>query len=226
MNHKSFDFTQLGGFPLEQERLSWMQQSYTEALQAVSSLIGDNVIVSGCVVAGTNVTDGWVVVGGELLPFKGGVKQNTFSIRNITTSLEFEDASFKDVQFYKYCEFGTDNPISFDSLTRVNTIKAMSNNLVTIDNTLEALNKRIITGSVDFIWDDAELVKKVTIASDGTFDANDYVGFMNNRFSQSLSTSYYNANTDGSFYFVLLRTEADFSFVHPVLDYVLIKKQH
>ncbi len=125
MNHKSFDFTQLGGFPLEQERLAWMQQSYTEALHAITSLIGDNVIVSGCVITGDNVSDGWVVVGGELLPFRGGVKQDYITIKDIAVSLEFEDASFKAVQLSKYCEFGTSG-LSFSSLTRLRTIKQLA----------------------------------------------------------------------------------------------------
>ena len=225
MNHKSFDFTQLGGFPLEQERLSWMQQSYTEALQAVSSLIGDNVIVSGCVVAGTNVTDGWVVVGGELLPFKGGVKQDTFSIRNITTSLEFEDSNFKEVQFYKYCEFGTDNPINFDSLTRLKTIKNIAENIQTIDDSIDQINKRIITGSIHYIWDDNSTQKQLSIPTGGLFDASQYIGFLNNAFSLKVVSSFYSGYPT-RFDFVINRAEVDLGSIEGDLSYVLIKIQH
>lgn len=225
MNHKSFDFTKLGGFPLEQERLSWMQQSYTEALQAVSSLIGDNVIVSGCVVAGSNVTDGWVVVGGELLPFKGGVKQDTFSIRNIATALEFEDASFKEVQFYKYCEFGTDNPINFDSLTRLKTVKDIVGSIKSIDTSIEELSRQIITGSVHYVWDNNLTQKQIRIDTNGAFDASEYIGFLNNAFSLKIVSSFYSGYPT-SFDFVINRSDVDFTYIEGDLQYVLIKKQN
>lgn len=225
MNHKSFDFTQLGGFPLEQERLSWMQQSYTEALQAVSSLIGDNVIVSGCVVAGTNVTDGWVVVGGELLPFKGGVKQNTFSIRNITTSLEFEDSNFKEVQFYKYCEFGTDNPINFDSLTRLKTIKNIADSIQSIDTSIEVLNKQIITGSIfiDMPLDGAKALS-VSIAPPAGINPNEYIGYLNFGIIGRVTSSYYTYRA-GMIEFYVVRESTNYG-QSGEFDYVLIKKQH
>lgn len=224
MNHKSFDFTQLGGFPLEQERLSWMQQSYTEALQAVSSLIGDNVIVSGCVVAGTNVTDGWIVVGGELLPFKGGVKQNTFSIRNITTSLEFEDSNFKEVQFYKYCEFGTDNPINFDSLTRLKPIKTISESIKVIDTSIEVLNKQIYTGSITHEFPEGMTGFMLEIPAPDGINPEDYIGYLNIGLVTGLISSTYLPNPN-YIMFSIRREGTQFIAAHS-FDFVLIKKQH
>lgn len=225
MNHKSFDFTQLGGFPLEQERLSWMQQSYTEALQAVNSLIGDNVIVSGCVVAGSNVKDGWVVVNGELLPFKGGAKLSTFTIRTITTSLEFEDASFKNVQFNKYCEFGTDNSINFDSLTRLKTIKEISAGIQTIDNSITVLNKQIYTGRiyVDFPLDGDKTIRAFVDPPEG-INPTDYVGFLNYGIVDVVTSSYYTINQN-RIEFILFRETTNYG-QSGYADYVLIKKQH
>lgn len=122
MIHKGFDFTQLGGMPLNQQRLEWMQQAYAELSGSLAALLGNNVIVSGCIVSGNTVSDGWIVVNGELLPFAGsqtGVL-DTFLIRETLTPLVFKDGTQKNVQFSRFAQFGTSSDaIRWDSLTRL-----------------------------------------------------------------------------------------------------------
>jgi len=122
MIHKGFDFTQLGGMPLNQQRLEWMQQAYAELSGSLAALLGNNVIVSGCIVSGNTVSDGWIVVNGELLPFAGsqtGVL-DTFLIREALTPLVFKDGTQKEVQFSRFAQFGTSSDaIRWDSLTRL-----------------------------------------------------------------------------------------------------------
>lgn len=62
----------MGGFPLDQQALEFMQASYKDIATGLSTLTGGNVILSGCVVTGGAVTTGWIVWNGELLPFMGG----------------------------------------------------------------------------------------------------------------------------------------------------------
>lgn len=77
---KSIDFTQLGGFPLTQERLDYLQQSYTECLTALGSIFKNGAVpvcISGMESsdAGGGVTDvsaGFVYYNGELIRFESG----------------------------------------------------------------------------------------------------------------------------------------------------------
>ena len=54
------DYSNLGGFPLEQDTLSFMQNSYSDAFSAMAKLCGDKVILTGVVVEAGNVSAGWV----------------------------------------------------------------------------------------------------------------------------------------------------------------------
>lgn len=62
-----------GGFPLDCETLE-MLQGQIELLEKLSAGIGDKVILSGCglVLGGIMRSSGYVVIGGEVLYFKGG----------------------------------------------------------------------------------------------------------------------------------------------------------
>lgn len=62
------------GFPLTTERLQFLQETYGKAITNLSKVAGDgDVIIDGLVVGGGNITDGVIVVNGEVLPFVGGV---------------------------------------------------------------------------------------------------------------------------------------------------------
>lgn len=125
--HKGFDFSQNGGFPINQQRLEYMQSAYSDLSQAFASLIGDNVIVSGCVTNGTNVSDGWICVGGELLPFVGSPSQTTFLIRETKTPLFFQDGQNKEVQFSRFAQFGTGvDAKQWSGLSRLKLLKDLS----------------------------------------------------------------------------------------------------
>lgn len=66
------NFNQTGGFPLETNTLDFLQNAY-QLFGAFSALAGDLVILQGCTVTGSSVSDGVVIIGSEVLPFKKGV---------------------------------------------------------------------------------------------------------------------------------------------------------
>lgn len=71
---KSIDFTHPGGFPLTQDQLDYLQQAYTECLNALSLMGGPGpTIISGMevVLSGgtTTVTDGWFFYNGQMVQF-------------------------------------------------------------------------------------------------------------------------------------------------------------
>lgn len=167
--HQGFDFAQLGGFPLNQQRLEWMQTAYAELSGGLAAMFGDNVIVSGCIVSGQSVSDGWIVVNGELLPFLGsqtGVL-DTFLIRTDLTPLTFKDASNKSVQFRKYAQFGTSSDaIAWNSLKRMASYTDVSAHLSRKDNPHGVTKSQVGLGNIpNAISDNPNLNRSDVIAS-------------------------------------------------------------
>lgn len=115
------------GFPATNKTWRWLRDM-TNAVHELAKLGGTDYILTGCEVQGTNVTDGWVVLDGELLPFKGGSKAIQIAIKETieqTTYLEDlnSDGSgdSKDTYFDRYVEFASGTK-RFDDLPRINPI--------------------------------------------------------------------------------------------------------
>lgn len=107
MLHKYFDFTKLGGFPLTQEILDFMQNTTESLADVIISIVGNNTIVSGCnkVVGQGNImkmSSGWVVYDNELLPVVTSTWSNRLSLVEENETLTFGDGVSKEVQFSKY----------------------------------------------------------------------------------------------------------------------------
>lgn len=131
------NFQQTGGFPLETDTLNYMQEAY-KTLQAITGLGGDNFILSGCIVAGSNVGNGYIVINGEVLEFRGGVKQTNIIIREEIAQRPFENGQIKDVFFTRYAGFGTgDGAINFDSLSRLKTLVQLKDLPTTVSSAID-----------------------------------------------------------------------------------------
>lgn len=114
---------QAGGFPLETDTLEFLQNSFT-ALQSLAAIGGDNYILSGCIVAGSNVSPGWMVINGEVLPFKGGGLQTKVVVRETISVKNFENGANKPVFYDRYAQFGTGDPfVLFSDLPRIKELK-------------------------------------------------------------------------------------------------------
>lgn len=125
--NKRIDFTNLGGFPLEQDTLEFMQSSYRGAISALAQLTGNKVIVKGVETIGTNVTDGWIVVDGELIPFVGGnLAANVVLVDapNVVRTT-FEDGFVRDVYYTKTATCGLVGNFAFSELVPLLTLQNM-----------------------------------------------------------------------------------------------------
>ena len=72
------------------------------------ALAGELAIIVGCQIGGGgNVTDGFVHINGELLPFKGGLISSTVAIVEVPDQRLFQDASLKNVIYTRYATFGS-----------------------------------------------------------------------------------------------------------------------
>jgi len=76
---KRIDYSILQGFPLSSTMLRY-QQEQLEQIQQLSNLAGISYILDGCTEAAGVVSDGWVVIKGEVLPFTGGPVNNGIKV--------------------------------------------------------------------------------------------------------------------------------------------------
>lgn len=113
--NKRIDFTQTGGFPLDQDVLKFMQESYRDALSAIAKMAGDRVIICGCELytddqqsGSTNqfISSGWIAVNGELMQFEGGEFFPFVVIYETQSPLQFEDGQNKNVVFERKASVG------------------------------------------------------------------------------------------------------------------------
>ena len=122
--NKRIDLTNLGGFPLGEDTLDFMQQSYRDAFKAMASLCGDKSILTGVVVAIGAVSDGWISYGGELIPFVGGAAADQVVIQELPALVKsiFNDGASRDVYFTKFASCGVLGNFPFSDLKRIKTL--------------------------------------------------------------------------------------------------------
>ena len=98
-------YDQTEGFPLDTNILDFGQKAH-QISQQLGGIIAALAIVNGCVENGNNVGDGLVYINGELLVFKGGLKQNNVRIVETAEQRVFENGTSKDVLITRFATFG------------------------------------------------------------------------------------------------------------------------
>lgn len=132
MNYTDF-FTQPNGFPLESDAtLGFMQSDYQTAINGLGNYLGnDKVIVSGLVHAGANASDGWIMLGGELIFFQGGVRQATFVVTEVWVQKANENGALVNRYKTKKAQFGTGSvQYNYADLQRLEGIQALQNRIL------------------------------------------------------------------------------------------------
>ena len=103
------DYNQDGGFRLSTNILSAAQTAYT-LFNQLGWLGGNLTIITGCVTTGTNVSDGYVFINGEVLPFIGGSIGTNVIIQQNVISYPFQNGTSKPVIYERSVTFGTAAP--------------------------------------------------------------------------------------------------------------------
>lgn len=136
---KKIDFSQNGGFPLKQDTLAFMQNSYSELQEAVVKwftapgklaqvfpafiFTGLEVIVEG---GQQMLTPGWIIRNGMLLYFPGSTlhqaQDEGIGIQTVKTSALFKDGLTREVYEEKIAVAGGVDPIYFEQFTRIANI--------------------------------------------------------------------------------------------------------
>jgi len=118
------------GFPADNEFLMFIQEMIQQASQ-LARIGGDTYILYGCIEAAGNVSDGWMVLGGEIIPFEGGaLGAQVTIIEEVEQATYLEDndedglGDDKDAYFTRYARFGNDGAATYNwsDLRRVNPL--------------------------------------------------------------------------------------------------------
>jgi microcystin-dependent protein len=99
------EYNQTEGFPLDVNILDFGQKA-NQISQELGHIIAPLAIVSGCTENSNNISDGVVFIEGELLPFKGGLKQDNIRVVEEIEKREFENGVQKDVLITRFATFG------------------------------------------------------------------------------------------------------------------------
>jgi microcystin-dependent protein len=119
-------------FPLSSETIDFLQQMAVMMAKA-AGIGGDNYILSGCINTGGNVSDGIVVIAGEVMPFIGGVSTSYIVVEEIYRSVIAEGQVYNDIYITRQARFGTGpNQLAWDIFKPVLTIAALELKIATV----------------------------------------------------------------------------------------------
>lgn len=128
MKHIKTDNT--GGMPLKQYTIAKIQESYFELFYSIISYLGINsttgkYIISGCEIIGTNITQGWMFIDGDLVYFAGAIGDATTKFKKVITA---ETAGFKN---------GENKPLYYNSLVQIDPSGTLITDFIRITQIVE-----------------------------------------------------------------------------------------
>lgn len=130
-----------GGFPLTIERLQFLQETYGKAISQLTRLAGNGkIIIDGTVLndsaTPTTVTDGVIIVDGEIIEFRGGAYNDRVAIFETVDDVPYNEDLDSDgnldlkasdvVRFAQCAATGGLTPFQFDDLTRVGNLQTVA----------------------------------------------------------------------------------------------------
>lgn len=107
MSNKRIDYSFPGGFPVHEGALDFMQTGYSDPIKGLANMAGNMTIISGMTEVGNNVSAGWIVINGELLPFLAGSKQTSFIVEEIAKQQRFRNGDNNTVYYTRQARFGS-----------------------------------------------------------------------------------------------------------------------
>lgn len=110
---------QLGGPLFYLDTFAFMQDSYYSSLNEIGKFVGEKYIISGCVEAGNNVSDGYIVYNGERVKFIGGLNTGIVIIQEEITPEGFDDGTLKPFFYTKTATFGNTGGFPYTDLKRL-----------------------------------------------------------------------------------------------------------
>jgi hypothetical protein len=109
------------GYPLNNDTARHLNRMTQHPTEALALAMGDNTIVSGIVDDGTNITAGYVVIAGELLPFRAGASQPNVEVIEEVTNGFYDDGTTvsRPVRTVRYARATASGSLAISSFTRL-----------------------------------------------------------------------------------------------------------
>lgn len=149
------NFTAKDNFPLSSDTMDMMQQMI--GLSANMALLGgSNYILSGCVDDGTNVSNGIIIIGGEILPFEGGAKKTKITIQQTTKTLTAFGIDYPEAYIYRTAKFSDTGEYAWSDFVQVLTNKQIEERINALKGEETGFVK-MWSGRVDRIPEDYKL---------------------------------------------------------------------
>ncbi len=125
------------GFPGTNKTWRFLQNALGSQIQNITAMLGDDVILTGAVLENGEVSDGFIIHDGEILPLEGGSYTQNIEIVEVVENVAYnidinDDTLFDDLPAYvtRYARF-TDiqTTFNYEQLTRLQTLKAVMNSI-------------------------------------------------------------------------------------------------
>lgn len=149
------NFTAKDNFPLSSDTMDMMQQMIGSSA-SMALLGGSNYILSGCVDDGTNVSNGIIIIGGEILPFEGGAKKTKITIQQTTKTLTAFGVDYPEAYIYRSAKFSDTGEYTWSDFVQVLTNKQIEERINALKGE-EAGFVKMWSGRVDRIPEDYKL---------------------------------------------------------------------
>jgi hypothetical protein len=140
--NQSIDLNKQGGLPVTQNAIAYMQEGFSQSIGALTALAGNLVILSGCEDGNGLLGDGWVIIAGEVLPFRKSAKQSYIVVTTERTEITYETGVKHNSKVLRYAQFGSagDEKYLFSLFVRVDNLVSLKN---LIGDTKNLLNQSI-----------------------------------------------------------------------------------
>lgn len=192
-----------GGFPLTTERLQFLQDAYGKAITQLSKVAGaGNTIIDGAVESGGNITDGVIIVNGEVLPFVGGVFDARVAIfetvYDVPYNEDIDDNGELDLKPSDVVRIAKCDPSAgiesflFTTLTRVGNLQSLQmpiGSIIPFDGDI---------GAIPAGWELYNMPDQFIMGAGGTASLNDTGGTNSLVIAQANIPSYTINGTSGS----------------------------
>jgi microcystin-dependent protein len=148
------NYTEKNSFPLSTQGLDFIQRQILLAAEYAKAA-GGNYILSGCEENGQTVTDGTLVINGEIIPFKGGTKQTTVRIVESGESVTAGSETYLNAYTKREIQFGSNvggqHTFSWASIKAFPTNKYLAENLASKQE-LEELRHLVMPKGGIIMW--------------------------------------------------------------------------
>lgn len=118
------NFTAIDNFPVSTFTYEFLQQMSMLAGR-LTALGGTNYILSGCTKDGNNISDGFIVINKEVMPFKGGTLKDKITIKETKLTDNFAGVDYPEAYVLRNAEFSDTGEYNWSDFAQVLTNKEL-----------------------------------------------------------------------------------------------------